>query len=103
MSNVKSAQIVMLIVAMLAHTMTAVPAQRLLFPQHWLAGWDMVDEWAAQPVQYNSTGRLPYTSTLDGEELPALYTTEETEARAKSWQRRAAMKIASVLLDASTD
>ena len=33
----------MLIVAMLAQTTTAVPAQRLLFPQHWLlAGWDMV-------------------------------------------------------------
>ena len=33
----------MLIVAMLAQTTTAVPAQRLLFPQHWLlAAWDMV-------------------------------------------------------------
>ena len=43
MSNVKSAQIVMLIVAMLAQTTTAVPEQRLLLPQHWLlAAWDMV-------------------------------------------------------------
>ena len=43
MSNVKSAQIVMLIVAMLAQTTTAVPEQRLLLPQHWLlADWDMV-------------------------------------------------------------
>ena len=33
----------MLIVAMLAQTTTAVPAQRLLFPQQWLlVGWDMV-------------------------------------------------------------
>ena len=33
----------MLIVAMLAQTTTAVPAQRLLFPQHWLlVGWDIV-------------------------------------------------------------
>ena len=61
MSNVKSAQTVMLIVAMLAQTTTAVPAQRLLLPQHWLlAAWDMVlvalpalaiDCGAAQPAQ----------------------------------------------------
>ena len=81
MSNVKSAQIVMLIVAMLAQTTTAVPAQRLLFPQHWLlAGWDMVLRLTKGLPSRSSPidRRLPglYCSTLDdGEELPALYTT----------------------------
>ena len=41
----------MLIVAMLAQTTTAVPAQRLLFPQHWLlAAWDMVAVLVALPA-----------------------------------------------------
>ena len=83
----------MLIVAMLAQTTTAVPAQRLLFPQHWLlVGWDMVsrrwDALGALLVASGSTTKgLPTrSSTLDGEELPAVYTTEEAGARAKSWQ-----------------
>jgi len=77
----------MLIVAMLAQTTTAVPAQRLLFPQHWLlVGWDIVsrcwlpvcsrwvggaarafaiDKGAAQPVQYNRQG-ICWHSTPQG-------------------------------------
>ena len=80
----------MLIVAMLAQTTTAVPAQRLLFPQHWLlAGWDMVDEWAAQPVQSNRRGCRHHRG--------------DRSTCQKLATPRAAMKIASVLLDASTD
>ena len=59
----------MLIVAMLAQTTTAVPAQRLLFPQHWLlAGWDMVG--AQCPWKY-ALGGCPRVA-IDEKGLPTI-------------------------------
>ena len=51
---------VMLIVAMLAQTTTAVPEQRLLLPQHWLlVDWDMVSRccWGC-PWKYAKGGEV---------------------------------------------